>query len=267
MAEFQKVLLRRIDEVARDTNRYTLELSRPLPFQAGQFINLRVPGAKPRGERSYSMWSAPALAEPPPGSGGVPALELCIKLFAGGAASEYLRERRAGDELEIRGPFGVFTLHAPGEPAGGPAGEPAGEPAEPVTFVATSTGLAPFRSMLEVCRERGDRRRFRLLFGVRAEEDVFGLEDLARFRQDLDFDYHLCLSQPGDSWAAGRICGRDVRGRVTALLEEQTAGQPPGQPPEGHWYLCGNGGMIEAVRGVLKGLGLDRKRIHVEKYW
>ncbi|MFZ5476554.1 MAG: FAD-binding oxidoreductase [Myxococcota bacterium] len=223
--------LTRIREVARDTFVYTLDLDAPLPFRAGQFVNLAVPEAKPRGERSYSVWSSPRDPS---------RLELCIKLFEGGAASEFLRRSKEGDTLHLRGPFGVFTLI---------------EGDEPVVFVATATGLAPFRSMLVDRAAEGDARRYRLYFGVRDESDLFALDDLETLKASLgDFDFRVCLSRPGPGWTG-------FTGRVTQAL---AADHPA---PTEHFYLCGNGAMIEEVRDLLKARGLDRKRIHVEKYY
>ncbi|MDP2314246.1 MAG: FAD-binding oxidoreductase [Pseudomonadota bacterium] len=219
------------DEVARDTFVYRLQLDQPLPFVAGQFVNLAVPDAKPRGERSYSVWSGP---------GDPSALELCIKLFEGGAASEYLRGSRVGDILHLRGPFGIFA---------------AKPDHDPLIFVATATGLAPFRSMLEVALTTKDPRKFRVYFGVRCEEDLFGLEDLERYKRGLpDFQYQVCLSRPSPAWTG-------FTGRVTHAL---AADFPT---PTEHFYLCGNGAMIEETRDLLKGRGLERKHIHVEKYY
>jgi len=220
--------LSQIRLLARDTYLYRLELEQPLRFQAGQFVNLKVPGAKPRGERSYSIYSDPQNDQQ---------IELCIKLFEGGAASEYLRASKEGDTLQIRGPFGVFTL--PQTP-------------DPVHFIATATGLAPFRSMLMECARLGDARSFRMCFGVRSQADLFAAEDLAYFAEKLDFSYKICLSAPADDWDG-------FHGRVSAAIAEA--------PKEGHWYLCGNGNMVEEVRGYLKGCGMDRKQIHVEKYY
>ncbi len=217
--------------VARDTFVYRLQLDQPLPFQAGQFVNLAVPDAKPRGERSYSVWSSPLDPS---------FLDLCIKLFEGGAASEYLRVSQLGDAMDVRGPFGIFTLKPD---------------VDSVVFVATATGLAPFRSMLEVAADARDPRPFRVYFGVRSQEDLFALEDLERYAAALpDFAYTVCLSRPEPGW-------KGFTGRVTAALARDYP------RPADHFYLCGNGAMIEETRALLKERGLDRKRIHVEKYY
>lgn len=223
--------LLRVDAVARDTFVYRLALDAPLPFAAGQFVNLSVPDAKPRGERSYSVWSSPRETD---------TMELCVKLFEGGAASEFLRRSRVGDVLALRGPFGHFTLR-PGD--------------EPVVFVATATGLAPFHSMLLDRAAEGDARPFRLYFGVRSQDDLFALDTLARLKTDLpDFDFRLCLSRPKPGWPG-------TEGRVTRALADDFPA------PTQRFYLCGNSAMIDEVRELLKSRGLDRKRIHVEKYY
>lgn len=221
----------RVEGVARDVFVYRFALDAPLPFAAGQFVNLAVPGAHPRGERSYTVWSSPR--EPA-------ALDLCVKLFEGGAGSEFLRGLHVGDPASVRGPFGVFTLR-PG--------------VGPVVFVATATGLAPFHSMLSDRLPERDPRPFRLYFGVRSQEDLFALDTLDRLRRELpDFDYTVCLSRPGPGWSG-------FTGRVTQALDAHFP------TPDAEFYLCGNGAMIDEVRVLLKERGLDRKRIHVEKYY
>lgn len=220
----------RIETVAREVHVFRLELDEPLPFKAGQFVNLVVPEARPRGERSYSVWSSPHTPE---------AIELCVKLFPGGAGSEFLRALRVGDTVTVRGPFGAFVLR---------------EGEGPAVFVATATGLAPFRSMLLDRLAVGDARPIRLLFGVRTQADLFGVDELARFRRDLpDFDHRILLSRPEPGWSG-------LTGRVTAALDSFPLA-------EAAWYLCGNGAMIDEVREALKARGLDRKRIHVERYY
>lgn len=232
-------VLKRIEPVARDTLVYTFDLERPIPFRAGQFVNMTVPTARPRPERSYSVFSDPGE----PG-----ALQLCIKLLEGGAASEMLRAATVGDALTFRGPMGVFTLAADDAP---------------VTLIATGTGIAPYHAMLS---EHGrlhaagaaPARRFRLFFGVRDEGDLFLTDTLQRWKRELpDFDYRVCLSRPSPAW-------REPAGRVTAALAETL---PTDAPPVGHFYLCGNGPMIEETKALLLERGADRKQIHYEKYY
>lgn len=222
--------INQIVRVARDVFVYHLALNHPIHFEAGQFVNLRIPDAKPRPERSYSVYSAPGTTD---------RLELCIKLFPGGAGSEYLRARQVGDTLDLTGPFGMFTLPAE---------------ARPVVFVATATGVAPFRSMLLQAARDGDTRPFQLYFGVRAQEDLFMQDDIETFARTLGLRATLCLSRPEPGWTG-------FTGRVTAAVQ---ADHPT---PDAHFFLCGNGAMITELRTWLKERGLERRRIHVEKYY
>lgn len=232
-------VLSRIEPVARDTFVYSFDLERPIPFRAGQFVNMAVPTARPRPERSYSVFSDP---------GEPAALRLCIKLLEGGAASEMLRVASVGDAFTFRGPMGVFTLAADGLP---------------VTLIATGTGIAPYHAMLsEYARDYASgaaaARRFRCFFGVRDEGDLFLTDTLARWKRELpDFDYRVCLSRPSSSWP-------EPAGRVTGALAETL---PEGTTPLGHFYLCGNGPMIEETKALLLERGADRKQVHYEKYY
>lgn len=265
-ATIRRAVLTGIRPLARDTVHYTFELDAPIQFEAGQFVNLVIPGASAvsggslsepeqaippsraasRIERSYSMWNAPS-------PGGDNRLEFAIKLFAGGHASDYLRAAPVGTRLSIHGPYGHFVLRdddaAPGRSADG---EIERSPFTTHWFLATTTGLAPFHSMLQGAARNRDPRPFRLLFGCREEADVFALAELDALRDQLDFAYKVCLSRPSPDTVR-------ERGRITAHL--------PTPDPAARYYLCGNGAMIAEAREQLKAAGVDRKRIHYEKYW
>lgn len=228
--------LQSIEPVARDTFVYTFATERPMPFQAGQFFNLAVPGAKPRPERSYSCYSDPDQPS---------RLEFCIKLLEGGAASEMLRVAKVGDTHTLKGPYGVFKLAMDDDP---------------VVFVATATGIAPYRAMLKVEARERRARRYRVYFGVRDVPDLFMVEELEEFKRTLpSFDYTLCLSRAEGSFAG-------FHGRVTAAVARDYP-YADDAPRREHFYLCGNGPMIDETRDYLLGKGLDRKRIHYEKYY
>lgn len=231
-AAIRSAVLTGIRPLARDTNLYSFQLDAPMDFQAGQFVNLAIPGAIPRGERSYSIWN-------PPIAGGASTLDFAIKLFPGGQASEHLRAAKPGGAFQLKGPYGQFLLRDD-------------LPVAPTWFIATSTGLAPFYSMLGVAARDRDPRPFRVLFGCRDERDVFGLDALDALRGHLDLEVTVCLSQPLGP-TAYRV------GRVTAHL--------PSPDQAARYYLCGNGAMITEAKDLLRDAGIDRKRIHYEKYW
>lgn len=228
--------LTRIEALTADVMLYSLDVAPKIQFIPGQFVNLAVPDAAPRGVRSYSVWSGPDAET----------FQLCIKLFPGGAASEHLRARVVGDVLSLTGPFGVFTL---------------GDLPGPVTMVATGTGLAPFHSMLVHAANIGDARPFHVYLGVRSEADVFGLDALDRLRDRLQLRVTLCLSRPTPDWSPGQRPGlTGFAGRVSDAIA--ATGLHGGQ-----YLLCGNGSMVTELRASLKERGVERQRIRYEKYY
>lgn len=214
-----------------------LETERAIAFEAGQYISALVPSTGPDGQtkflkRPYSIASAPEAE----------VIELCIQRVERGPGSGYLGNLRPGDAFESIGPLGFLTYHA--------------KPDRDAIFVATGTGVAPFRSILMSDKFRSQRpRSSRLLFGVRTEADLFYYQEL----KDIDsIVTEICLSRPKTE-AADFFAGR-VTDRLRAL-ENQI------QWDATEFYLCGNGSMIDEVRAYLKQHGVDRKAIHAEVYF
>ena len=94
-------------------------------FVAGQWLSLKQ--ARPDGEeltRAYSIASPPADDNH---------FALCLNRVQDGFMSNFLCEMKEGDEISCQGPFGDFILRPP---------------LRDTIFIATGTGIAPFRSML-----------------------------------------------------------------------------------------------------------------------
>jgi CDP-4-dehydro-6-deoxyglucose reductase len=217
--------------IAADTVEYRFALDaedRTLRWRAGQYISLAC-GVQPDG---VSILRSYTVASRPDGEG----LRLVLKLVAGGAASTWFRRLPVGERVRFTGPMGFFVL----DPAH--TGD--------VVMAATGTGIAPFLPMLEELRERDEPGRLHLLWGLRAEDDLFWQDELARV-----VDAHrgrlrptVTLSRPSETW-------RGERGRITARVFDLL---PSLDRPT--FYLCGNGAMIDEVKTGLVARGVDRKR-------
>ena len=94
-----------IEQLTQDIRLLRVALVEPeqLSFQPGQYVDIRIPGADEH--RSFSMANTPSTAHE---------LEFMIKLYPDGHFSGLLDsgEVKVGDELEVTGPYGVFTLRA-----------------------------------------------------------------------------------------------------------------------------------------------------------
>lgn len=204
-------------------------------FDAGQWVNLVLPLPEGEIKRAYS------IASPP--DDGSPRFEIAVTHVEGGPGSRYLHALPEGAVVRAIGPQGFFTR--------------AGAEQAPSLFVGTGTGVTPLRSMIRATLAAGGDAPLALLFGARHEEDVLYREELERLtRAHPRFRYEITLSRPGPAWA-----GR--RGWVQAHLAELVGGDGAGL----HVYVCGLDRMVSAVRAMLRGeLGVDRKRVHAERY-
>jgi ferredoxin-NADP reductase len=109
---------------------------------------------------------------------------LCLNRVQDGFMSNYLCDLEVGAEISGQGPFGNLILRPP---------------LRDTIFIATGTGIAPYRSMLhglfaDAARHQG--KRFWLVFGSRYERDIYYHEEFLRLADGhKNFDYLPTLSQ------------------------------------------------------------------------
>ena len=210
-------------------------------FVAGQWLSVKANTSK--GEeitRAYSIASAPS-------ENG--RFAFCLNRVQDGFMSNYLCDLAEGAEISLQGPFGDFILRPP---------------LRDTLMIATGTGIAPFRAMLEALfgPERASARaaaipqtQFRLLFGSRSEQAIYYREEFERLAAaHSNFHFLPTLSRGGGEWTGLRGY---VQEHVPGIVGNRTDMQA---------YICGLDRMVSANRELLKSLGWDRKSIRYEKY-
>ena len=227
-----KATLLDVREIAPNVRHFVFEAPevRELSFTPGQFVSLthNVDGREIT--RPYS------IASKPDGN----CFDLCLNLVEDGILSPWLFSLEPGAEIETTAPLGYFVIRNPERDA---------------VFVATGTGIAPMRSMLEAALDCGDTRQLTLLFGVRHEHGLLYRDEFERLAQKHpNFRFWPLLSRPEPAWT-GRT------GRVQQHLAEAV-----GERRDLDIYICGLKAMVDDVRVMLKGMGFDRKQIIYEKY-
>ncbi len=203
-----------------------------LVFEAGQYVSVQV---SPRGDRRpYSICSTPDKKH---------AFELLVDMTPGGLGTTYLQNIQFGQEIDILAPMGVFTLAS-------------GTAEQALMFVATGSGLTPFRSMiLDQLQAKNDKREMYLYLGLRFENLLFWQDEFLELAETHpNFHFHPVISQAGPEWP---LC----RGRVTDCLAVHE------QPANAGYYLCGNTHMVEQVVQMLTQRGIANDRIHHEKFY
>ncbi len=219
-------------EVQIDTNYYSIQKIKNLTdstfilqlpkcrfkFEAGQHISLSIAGDYQ--SREYSIYSAE----------DAPFLELLVKEVEGGYFSPKLKYLKAGDKVEIHGPFGRFWLDSKKRNS------------HQHVFIASGTGIAPFHSMVK----SHPGIDYQIIHGVRFANEAYEREDYEAER------YFLCTS---------RDTAGDYLGRLTGYLQEANFKKNT------CFYLCGNSDMIFDAMEILKEKGFNRDDVTVEVYF
>ena len=205
-----------------------------IAFQAGQYVNLHVPGVD--GHRAFSIASVPASRE---------RIELHVRLVPGGLATTWLHEALAvGAELRLSGPYGRFYARR--------------SQAKPMLFLAGGSGLSSPKSMVLDLLEREDAPEITLMHGARRPHDLHFRElftDLARTHSGFRYVPVLSGLEPGDSWDG-------ERGHVHEAAARLFGGRFAGLQA----YLCGPPAMIDACIGTLMQGRLFERDIFTERF-
>ena len=206
-----------------------------LAFQAGQYLNLHIPGlAAPR---AFSIASAPSNRRE---------LELNVRLVDGGAATTWLhRELNVGTELNFTAPLGRFFVRKSAP--------------EPLLFLAGGSGLSSPKSMILDLLEAGDMRPITLIHGARVQAELYDgpLFDMLRQRHP-EFRYVPALSD-----AAADTGWTGERGFVHEVAERLYDGRFEGLQA----YLCGPPLMIDACLTTLMRGRLFEAHIFTEQFF
>jgi CDP-4-dehydro-6-deoxyglucose reductase, E3 len=212
----------------------TFDAGKDFVWKPGQWISLRMSlGDETTLARSYSIASTPREDC---------TFDLAVTRVENGPGSNWLHACQPGTSLSITEATGFFTLPDTLE--------------RPLLMVATGTGVAPIRAMLQEVQRRGNTVQTVLLFGVRTQEDILYADEFRSMAsQNPWFRFEVTLSRPDDGWTSRH-------GYVQTHLAELTQFLKPCDV-----YACGLNAMIREVRRTLKEeLGLTRDQIHTERY-
>ncbi len=222
-------------DLTHDIRAVTWQTDAPVHYRAGQYMNVTWPGAP--GPRSYSFSAAPL-------EGGQTQLTSFIRKVPGGAFTERLfGEDLSSVSFEIEAPHGSFWLR---------------DGAGPILLIGGGSGLSPLISLLEDAAARGVQRDALLLFGGRAERDLYCGDEIASLAQRWAgrFEFRPVLSdEPADGIRVGMVTS-EIRAAMAWL----------GDTPELQAYLCGPPGMIDAGVAELVAAGVGLGEIHYDKF-
>jgi len=212
-----------------------LKLDRPMAFQAGQYINLELPGID--GSRAFSLANPPSRADE---------VELHIRLVDGGAVTTHIHQQlQVGDQVGLSGPYGQFFIRhsQPGD----------------LIFIAGGSGLSSPQSMILDLLAQGDSRHITLFQGARNQAELYNRELFEQLAAEYaNFTYVPALNQAAedDSW-------KGARGFVHDVARQYFDGRFAGHKA----YLCGPPPMIDAAITTLMQGRLFERDIFMERFY
>jgi ferredoxin-NADP reductase len=236
LLEWQKGVVKQMEQVTHNTRRYWVELPETTNFHfiPGQFVTLDLP----IDERRNKRWRSYSIAAAPDGSN---IIELLIVHLEGGKASKYIFEQVGiGSELVLRGPQGVFVLPK--------------DLSKELFLVSTGTGIAPFRSMMQYIHKNNvPFNKIYLIFGTRTQADLLYADEMKQLERLLPgFHYIPTLSR--EQWEG-------KGGYVHPIYEELCKDRQAAT-----FMLCGWRDMVDEARQRIAAMGYNRKDIEVELY-
>lgn len=208
----------------------TLQLPDAAPrHRPGQYLRLFTGDGTPR---SFSMASAPDGRQ----------VDLHIRRIPGGRFTDTgLAGLRPGDRVEVELPLGSFYYRE--------------RDYRPMIFVATGTGMAPIKSILESLLDDDACPPIALYWGGRTAADLYLDESLRGWAGRLcEFRYVPVLSRAGAEWEGRRGYVQDAVLQDCPDLSEHAI------------YLCGSPVMIAAAREAFLAAGANPAHLYADSF-
>lgn len=222
--------IKEIIRLAPDVIKVYLRLPPSTDFQfiSGQYIDVIGPAGI---RRSYSLANSNFANK---------VLELHIRAVEGGAMSEYwFKQAKPNDLLRFNGPLGTFFVRDSYE--------------LDIIFLATGTGIAPVKAMLETSVERLSQQRpnsITVLWGGRYLQDFYmNVNEIPG-----DFSFYPVLSRPTDDWTGHKGYVQDVLLSTKPDLTKAVV------------YACGSDAMIQSAKISLVKAGLPAKCFYSDAF-
>ncbi len=227
----QRAVVRGIRRFSADVTHLTLEVPDldGFSYLPGQHVSILMEDGRPR---SFSMASAPDGNR----------FDLHIRRIPGGLFTDgRLPGLSEGEGLDVELPLGSFFLRK--------------ADFRPLLMVATGTGLAPIKSILESLMDDPDCPPSLLYWGTREPSGLYLHDDIAAWRARLpEFEYRPVLSRPGPGWEGRQGYVQDA---VLSDIEDLS---------EYAIYLCGSPAMVAAAKGRFIDAGASINHIYADSF-
>ena len=199
--------------------------AREIPFIAGQFMQLTVPGV---GEAPFTPSSSPNRLQ-----------TLDFTILRAGTVTEALHSLKEGDSVGLRGPFGK----------GYPIDKLKGKE---VLVVGGGCGLAPLRSLLFVLFDTIDQyKKVSIKYGAKSPGDLVYRNSYEQWNAIDKVTFTDTVDSGAEGWT-GRV------GIVTTVLDDLDV-----SIPDSYAVMCGPEIMLKFVTMKLLDIGYKPEQIYI----
>ena len=225
-----ELVVERIDEETHDCRSFVLaipaDLREEFRYQAGQFLSFKIPFEGQILVRSYSLSSSPDVDSEH---------KVSVKRVEDGVVSNLMNDRlRVGDSLMVVPPAGRFVLR---------------EETRPIFFFAGGSGITPVISLIKSALDT-TRRKIELAYANRDRHSIV-------FEAELD---SLAAKYPD------RLSIEHSLDDTDGFLDSDRVKGLAADRHDADFYLCGPSAFMDVVEDGLRGLSIDRDRIHIERF-
>ena len=240
-----------------DVRHITIHYKEKLPYQPGQSVGILIPGVDPLTGKPHKLRLYSVASTSVGDSGDRQTVSLCVVCHfwdnpktgeknVPGLASNYLCDLKVGDSVAMTGPVGRHFLL------------PQDFKTRDLIFMATGTGIAPYRGMLKELFEKGFQGRVWLYFGVQYRDGVLYNDEFETYQSHQNFFYIKAISREEKNPIPELVPTRENRMYVQVrMYQERKLLKEVLTKPDSVIYLCGLKGMEQGIFPVLNGIGSE----------
>lgn len=221
-----KLAFKNKEEIAPDVFKFNFAIDKPLHWQAGQhgILEIMLPNGR-TGRRPFSISSAP--------SEGVISITTRADQLQGSIYKRALMRLKKGSTAKLRGPVGKLYIK---------------DPTKNYAFMATGTGITPFRSILQEQANLKSKTNITLFF-VNNDHGHYYKDLLSELNQQLPNLTIKYIFRPD---------------RITGQLVEEVLGEAI---DDTIFLLAGSVNTVKSYRRTLQGLQVPSKNIISDPFY
>lgn len=206
-----------------------LKTNKKMNFKAGQFCFLRLDKPRLYARHPFSI------------SGDPKEENLSFAIKNTGRFTSAVSKLKAGDKINLDGPFGIFT---------------AKRKLQDVVFIAGGIGIAPFRSLIKDFSNQNRLGKNVLIYCAKKEKDLIFHQEIIDL-PNIDLKTICILSEEKNN----------INNYFHGYLSKEILVEAIKDLKNPYFYICGPEPLKDSAMQIIKSLGVSRNKIIFESFF